>query len=258
MRERGHSGSMQRQTAADALVDAGRNVAAAAGDGRQAPMGASDPVGTIAVGALLALVAARVPVVGVLLVGYVVTAARDPVTRVSGFDDWTILCVAGLRGSAVVAGAALPVVALVAGGDVVGGGATAAAGPALGVGVGVLAATTWHGAVVGIATLALGSDDPVISWWQLCRSGAGIRLSAALGAVTGTVWFVGFGLTAIPAVGGVLAAVAVSVGVVVAGRLVGQVVATRRTDRAIGGVAADIGRESPVRAEGGRAPEPVR
>ena len=251
---------MQRQTAADALVDAGRDVVAAADGGRRTPMGASDPIGTIAVGALLMLVAARVPIAGVLLVGYVVTAARDPATRVSGFDDWTTLCVAGLRGSAVVAGAALPVVALVVGGDVVGDGVTAAIGPALDiVGLGVLAAAAWHGAVVGIAALALGGDDPSGSWWQLCRSRGGIRLSLALGAVTGVAWLVGFGLTAIPAVGDVLAAATGSVGVVVAGRLVGQAVATRQKDRAAGGVAvADTGRGSPVRAGRGRTPDPVR
>jgi len=222
---------MCRQTAADALIDAGRDVAAAVGAerDRHTPTENADPAGTVVVVTLLVLAVAEVPILVVALVGYVVTAARDPETRVSGFDDWTVVGVTGARGTALLGGAALPVVAALLGSGVleVEAGSVALGptpGPVLATGIGVLAAATWHAAVVGITGIAAG-DRVIANGARVGRSAAGLRLSAAVGGLTGVVAVVGFGLTAIPVVGPVLAAGVGAAGVVVAGRLVGQVVA---------------------------------
>lgn len=228
---------MQRQTAADAVVGACRDVGAAVADSRRTPTAATDPVGTLAVGTLLALVAATVPVAAVPLVGYVITAARHPARPVSGFGEWVTVVTVGVRGTAILVGAALPAVAAL---RAVLGNGPAAAGPAFGPALGAtgFGVAMWHCAIVGVATVALGGEDPFGSWQRLCRSGVGIRLSLAVATLAGTVGLVGFGLVAIPVVGPMLAAATVAAGVVIAGRLVGRVVAMHRNGGTVRGIDA--------------------
>ena len=223
---------MQRGTAADALIDAGRDVVAAVNSesDRSATAGAADPTGTLAVGTLLVLAVWAAPILVVALVGYIITAARDPDSPVSGFDDWAAIGAAGVRGTALLVGAALPVVAALVGSGLLdpaaGSGVFGAApGPVVGVAVGALALATWHAAVSGIAAVTVGREWSLPRGIRFGRSAAGVQLSAALAGLAGGVGAVGFGLTAVPIVGPVLAAAVGAAGVVVAGRLVDRAIA---------------------------------
>jgi hypothetical protein len=223
---------MHRQTAVDALIDAGRDVAAAVGaeSTQSAGGGAATSAGTLVVGTLLALAVPAAPVLVVAFVGYAIVSARDPDTPIAGFDDWAAIGTAGVRGTGLLAGAVLPGTAALVGsgrldieaGSVVLG---AAPDPTLTAGIAALAVATWHAAVVGVAAVAAGREWSVARGARFGWSAPGVRLSAALGGLTAGVAVVGFGLTAIPVVGPVLAAGVCAVGVAVAGRLVGRAVA---------------------------------
>jgi hypothetical protein len=234
---------MQRQTAADALIDAGREVVAAveAGSDRSARAGAASPSSTLVVGTLLILAVAVAPVLVVGLVGHLVTIARDDDRPVSRVGDWAAIGAAGVRGTGLLVGAALPVAAALAGaglldaeaGSIVLGGRP---DPFVGVVLGALGVATWHAAVVGLAAVAAGGSWSVARSVRFGRSAAGIRLSVALAGLAGGVGVVGFGLTAIPVVGSVAAAGVGAIGVAVAGRLVSRAVV--RSDRPRGSVGA--------------------
>ena len=223
---------MQRGTAADALLDAGREVVAAVGSGRdRSGPNAAGQGETLVVGTLLVLAVTAAPILVVALVGYVVTAARDPDSPMTGFDDWIAIGTAGARGTALLVGVTLPVAAAlgvsglleVEAGSIAPG---AAPGPGLGVGIVVLAVATWHVAAVGIAAAVAGSEWSVARGVRFGWSADGGRLSLALAGLAGGVGAVGFGLTAIPVIGPVVAAAVCAVGIAVAGRLVGRAVAT--------------------------------
>lgn len=248
---------MQPRTAADALVDAGRTVLTADSDRERAGSSVDAPIEPLAVGTLLALGATAAPILIVALVGYGVTTARDPHPPIAGVDDWIRIGAAGVRGTALLVGAALPITAVLVASGVLDVGAASVAlgsapGPTLAVGIGALAAATWHAAAVGVVTVAAGEGWTVARSRRFGRSAAGLRLSGALAGLAGAVGAVGFGVTAIPVVGSGLAAVVVAVGVAVAGRLV------RRATAAAGGGCGATGGvgggrpEPPGRAVGGR------
>jgi len=221
---------MQRQTAVDALIDAAQDVAAAVGasSDRSGARGVADAPGSLVVATLSVLAVAEAPIVTVALVGYVITAARHPERPGLRVDDWRAVCAAGVRGTALLVGAALPIAAALAGSGVLEAEAGSVApgsepAPILAAGIGALAVATWHAAAVGGAAV-VASDWDLTRGVRFGRSHAGIRLSAALAGLTGGVGVVGFGLTAIPVVGPVLAAGVGAVGVAVAARLVGRAV----------------------------------
>ena len=218
---------MQRQTAVDALIDAGRDVVTAVGAerGRSATAGATDSAGPIAVGALLVLAVSAAPILVVAIVGYIITLARDPDPPIPRFDTWVVIGTVGARGTVLIAGATLPLGAALGGsgildietGSVVLG---STPGPVVGVVVTALAVATWHAAVVGTAAVAAGPGQGIVESIWFGRSAAGIRLSAALAGLVGGGVVVGFGLTAIPIIGPVLGAVGGGSGIVIAGRLI--------------------------------------
>lgn len=222
---------MQRQTAADALIDAGREVAATIGSTRDRSRKGEvdDPTGTLVVGTLLLLATAEAPLLVVGVVGYVVTAARDRDRPISGFDGWVAIGATGVRGTGLLVGAALPVAAALGGSGLLGveaGSVTigSAPGPVPAAGIGVLALATWHATVVGTVSLAAGTDWNVTGGVRFARSAAGVRTSGALAGLAAGVGVVGVGATAIPVVGSVVAAGVGAVGVVVASRVVGYAV----------------------------------
>lgn len=244
---------MQPRTAADALIDAGRGVLTA-GSGRDRTGSRVDaPIGSLAVGTLLTLGATAAPILVVALVGYGVTAARNPRPPVAGVDDWLRIGIAGVRGTALLVGAALPITAALVASGVLDVGVASVAlgsapGPALAVGIGVLAAATWHATAVGIVAVAADGGWPIARSRRFGRSAAGFRLSGALAGVASAVGAVGFGVTAIPVVGSVVAAAVVAVGVAVAGRLV-----RRATTAAGDGCGATGGVDG---SDGGLRPDP--
>jgi hypothetical protein len=222
---------MQRQTAADALIDAGREVVAAIGSerDRSGEGGVGDPAETLVIGTLLVLAAAEAPILVVGVVGYGITAARDHERPISGFDSWVAIGATGLRGTGLLVGAALPVAAALGGSGLLGveaGSVTmdSTPGPILATGIGVLALATWHAAVVGTVSLAAGTDWNVTGGVRFARSAVGARTSGALAGVAAGVGVVGIGVTAIPVVGSVVAAGVGAGGVVVASRVVGYAV----------------------------------
>jgi hypothetical protein len=228
---------MQRQTAVDALIDAGRDVVTAVGAerGRSTTTGGTDSAGPIGVGALLVLAVAAAPILVVAIVGYVVTLARDPDPLVPRFDTWVTIGTAGARGTVLIAVTTLPLGAALGGSGMLDVEARSVVlgstpGPVVGVVVAALAVVTWHAAAVGTAAVAAGPGRGIVEGIQFGRSAAGIRLSAALAGLVGGGTVVGFGLTAIPIIGPVLGAVGGGIGIVIAGRLMSRAVSQSNLD----------------------------
>ncbi|GGI99562.1 hypothetical protein GCM10008995_06760 [Halobellus salinus] len=198
------------------------------------------------IGTLLILAVAVAPVLVVVLVGHFITTARDDDRSGSRVGDWTAVSAAGVRGTGLLVGAALPVAAALAGsglleieaGSIALGGPP---GPILGVAIGALGVATWHVAAVGVAAVTAGSGWSAARGVRFGRSAAGVRLSSALAGLTGGVGIVGFGLTAIPVVGSVAAAGVGAIGVAVGGRLVSRAIA--RSDRQNGSIGAEASEE---------------
>jgi hypothetical protein len=257
---------MQQQTAIDVLVEAGTSVGTALASPDR-PGGVSE---TLVVGTLLVLAAGPAPVLGVLLVGYVVVSAREyaadaagsaRIDAVSGFDDWPRLAFDGLRATAVLVAASLPAAGVLVGVGALGGGegllATAngafrtvetpgvvdtVAAFAVLAALFVLAAAAWHCFVAGVVAVAWASDRPesaVSVFIRFARSAAVRRLSVAPAGLGLAAAVVRFGLGAVPLIGTVLAATATFYAIALASRLLGRVVAAEsaRTDR----LATDIG-----------------
>ncbi|MGQ4554536.1 hypothetical protein [Halobellus sp. GM3] len=285
---------MQQQTTVDVVVDAGTAVASALAASvrrrrrnnrrrdERADSRSEDRPGTggrndeangphagaaeaFVVGTLLVLATGRVPLLGVLLAGYVVVSARDREVVVSAFRAWPRLGIEGFRASAVVAAAAIPAGAALVGAGLLraggvsglfgaGGGAggelggqltvSGTAGPAALAGLGIaalLACLVWYGAVVGIAALAWsgGRSESVRSTAaRFVRSPAIRRLALALAGVGVAVGVGRFGVGAVPVVGPVLAAGVTFFGVAVAARLIERVLRneSHRIDRLATGV----------------------
>ena len=222
---------MQRQTAIDALVDAGREVVADIGSGGdRSEEDGGDPTRTAVLGTLLILAAAEAPILVVGVVGYGIMAARRHGPRGSGFDGWVAMGRVGVRGTGVLVGAAVPVAAALGGSGLLGveaGLVTVGSvpGPGLAVGIGVLALATWHAAVVGTVALAARARWSGAGYARFALSAAGIRVSGALAGLAAGVGVVGIGATAVPVVGAVAAAGVGAGGVGVASRLVGRAAA---------------------------------
>ena len=271
---------MQRQTAVDTLIDVGRDIVTAVGAERSRPAtaGATGPTRSIAVGALLVLAASAAPILVVGVVGYVVTLARGSDSPGFGVGSWVAIATAGVRGTILVVGAVLPLGgALGAVGllDVESGAIVLGPtpGPIVGVTVAALAVVTWHTAVIGITAVVGGQGWGVVAGIRFGRSRVGIRFSAALAGLAGAVGVVGFGLTAIPVVGPVLAAVCGGVGIVIAGRLMGRAVTdsnlrggfeSTEVDRlavptdSAAGIQRDVPADETVQFDGGTESEAVR
>jgi hypothetical protein len=213
---------MHGETAVDSLVDAGTEVAGAVS---ALDRGEFD---TVVVGTLLVLAAGRVPLLWLVLVGYVVRAAREGSGGVTGLGDWRRLGRTGTRTTALLAAVALPALVVltaigmpdrtVAG---IAHGGSARDVPTLVVAA-VVAVVTWHCAVAGLLAIArtdIRTDVPLVAGIRIARSRPGRRLSVAVGSLAVVVAVVRFGLRALPVFGPLLGAGVTFFGVAVAAEL---------------------------------------